>query len=406
MGHIVLKGGGGSLLCMKTKAHWREVVYFTATRLTFEIIFWRVYMAMQSVYLKEHEGNTHSSVGALSSAASAPWWSAFGSQSVHGESCVQMKSFSLEIPNCIDQLAASKPSARGPEQVLAKGHTTHFTIFPDDCKMVDDAQKLQTTISLHSPLTDSHSRFEIGFSQPMICAKYPYSDQFYGLFSAYAPQISGRIMLPHNMTSDDGPIYVNAKQYHGIIRRRQSRAKAVLDHKLTKRRKPYMHESRHRHAMRRPRGCGGRFLNTKNSVNGNGKSGSEVHKSVGEQLQSSGSQSSELFQSEVGTMNSSKSSPNISGSEVTSMFSRGGLDGFSLNHLGSAVHSLADMIDGGRGLIIPPKWVAAAGNCCNLKVWCSIAPNPSLMRPDEEACCTCVDCDKFRTIGFVLTSAY
>lgn len=327
---------------------------------------------MQTVYLKEHEGNAHNFVGQLSSAASAPWWSAFGSQSVHGESCGQMKPFSLELPNCIDQLAATKPSTRGAEQVLGKGLTTQFTIFPDDCKMSDDAQKLQTTISLQSSLADPNSRFEIGFSQPMICTKYPYTDQFYGLFSTYAQQISGRIMLPLNMTSDDGPIYVNAKQYHGIIRRRQSRAKAVLNHKLTKRRKPYMHESRHLHAMRRPRGCGGRFLNTRNSVSGNGKSGNEVHKTVGEQLHSGGSQSSEFLQSEVGTMNSSKetngSSPNISGSEVTSMYSRGGLDSFSLNHLGSAVHSLADMIDGGRGMIVPPKWVAAAGNCCNLKV--------------------------------------
>lgn len=44
-------------------------------------------------------------------------------------------------------------------------------------------------------------------------------------------------MLPINLTSDEGPTYVNAKQYHGIIRRRQSRAKAVLENKMIKRRK-------------------------------------------------------------------------------------------------------------------------------------------------------------------------
>lgn len=45
-------------------------------------------------------------------------------------------------------------------------------------------------------------------------------------------------MLPLNLTTDDGPIYVNAKQYHGIIRRRQSRAKAaVLENRLPKARK-------------------------------------------------------------------------------------------------------------------------------------------------------------------------
>lgn len=44
-------------------------------------------------------------------------------------------------------------------------------------------------------------------------------------------------MLPINVASDDGPIYVNAKQYHGIMRRRKSRAKAVLQNKLTKKRK-------------------------------------------------------------------------------------------------------------------------------------------------------------------------
>ena len=44
-------------------------------------------------------------------------------------------------------------------------------------------------------------------------------------------------MLPLSLTTDDGPIYVNAKQYHGIIRRRQSRAKAELENKLTRARK-------------------------------------------------------------------------------------------------------------------------------------------------------------------------
>lgn len=44
-------------------------------------------------------------------------------------------------------------------------------------------------------------------------------------------------MLPMSLTSDDGPIYVNAKQYHGIIRRRQIRAKAMMENKLARTRK-------------------------------------------------------------------------------------------------------------------------------------------------------------------------
>lgn len=132
-----------------------------------------------------------------------------------------------------------------------------------------------------------------------------------------------------------------------------------------------MHESRHLHAMRRPRGCGGRFLNTK--VVKKGKSRTEVNKAGNAQLSpGTGSQSSEVLQSDSGTLNSPKDAngngSNFSGSEVTSMFSRGDLDLFPINHLMPSAPSLSDMMDGGRGIVMPSKWVAAVDHCCNLKV--------------------------------------
>ncbi|PAN08533.1 hypothetical protein PAHAL_1G418700 [Panicum hallii] len=142
-------------------------------------------------------------------------------------------------------------------------------------KTVIDNMRSNLSFDNKQPLFASQ---DIDYGQPIACISYPYNDSGSGgVWAAYGsrasaatvfhPQIAGggtsaRIPLPLELAENE-PIYVNPKQYHGILRRRQLRAKLEAQNKLVKARKPYLHESRHLHAMKRARGLGGRFLNTK-----------------------------------------------------------------------------------------------------------------------------------------------
>nr|WOL23165.1 nuclear factor Y subunit A10 [Sedum plumbizincicola] len=296
---------------------------------------------MTTVYLKEYETLPENTLGHLSSAQTMPRWTA-GSHSIPTQAFSPLKSLPVE-----NQFTLTKTDDSEMVKDVEKNRVANqFTISSG----TERTQQVRASVTVQPKTSpEYHSQLDSGFGQSMVYTQYSYGDQSYGVMSAYGPPMAGRMMLPLDLSSDDGPIYVNAKQYNGIIRRRLHRAKAELVSRTIKARKAYMHESRHLHALRRPRGCGGRFLKTKITDGGMSENSNSMI--------TSHSPSSGIFQSDNVTQNSLKQTHtgifNISGSEATSMYTRGNLCCFNANFTARPL----------PGIVAPPLLHC----CCNLK---------------------------------------
>lgn len=265
---------------------------------------------------------------------SALWWGGIGS------SCDQLKPLELPVPvrQLGIQLQQSSPMLQsqpveGPAQLLSttmQAVTTHSG-YDKGNGIESQHQASSKTINCSAPLEcfvpQNHQELDHSIAR----ATYPYTDPYFGgIFTAYGAQTMihphalgmQQARMPLQIETEEEPVYVNAKQYHGILRRRQLRAKAESEKKVIKVRKPYLHESRHLHAMRRARGCGGRFLNTRkmesskvNTDNGKGLEGPPV--------QDGSSSGSEGFLSQDGNLRILQevqgTTSRMSSSKVTSM---------------------------------------------------------------------------------------
>lgn len=233
---------------------------------------------------------------------SQPWWHGMGNSRSLGENASKSSSMQHLNVSARNGTMQSKVNGRVDDGAKFDKETQGTLASESDVNIGQEYQHIHHAPSLAPKMgkhLDPNSQMEL-VGHSIVLTSYPYLDpQYSGILASYGshvmlpPQLQGmhhaRMPLPLEM--EEEPVYVNAKQYHGILRRRKSRAKAELAKKAIKVRKPYLHESRHLHAMRRARGCGGRFLNTK-KLDGIANSTSEEGMNLGPSLSTQSSISS------------------------------------------------------------------------------------------------------------------
>ncbi|KAF8762956.1 hypothetical protein HU200_008802 [Digitaria exilis] len=333
---------------------------------------------------RSHDGFSQAAAVAAANGASLPWWAPAPQLLLYGEALGQGELGFQVVPGAqatLDPPAQPLPPPKaaaerslpevlrfsvpqGEDASVLCSYTMYRTMALFHPGKGEKGSEHAATVALPSPFAIYNGPFELGLGQSMVSANNPYADQHYGLLSPYpiGAKPGGCMRIPLNMPTE-APIYVNAKQYEGILRRRRARAKAERENRLVKARKPYLHESRHLHALRRARGSGGRFLNTKKESNTKDAVGDSKAMASYTLMRQVASPSSEIQQSDMGNLSSVSS---LSGSEDSSIYNNGDVDHYpSFDHLRTPFFT-TPLMDSEHGVGNPFKWATAPEGCCDL----------------------------------------